>query len=170
MNIEDIVIGIDGCSAPVFAIPLRNAALGYARLCDPVELAPERAAACRTITNAMSTHPEMVAGPGKFDTRLMTAANGKIVSKGGAEGYQQIGVLPGAMAPDSPGLGIAIKISDGDSRSRARPAVVLELLRQLGAITPQELEELADLGPTFEIRNYRNWLVGKACPVFALVR
>ena len=167
---EEVVVGIDGCSAPVFAIPLWNAALGYARLCDPAGLAPDRAAACRTITNAMTTHPRMVSGPGRFDTRLMAAANGKIVSKGGAEGYQQIGVLPGAMAPYSPGLGIAIKISDGDAKGRARSTVVLELLRQLGALTPQELEELADFGPTFEIRNYRKWLVGEAYPVFAMER
>lgn len=167
---EDVATGIDGCSAPVFAIPLRKAALGYARLCDPGGLAPERAAACRTITNAMSTHPEMVSGPGRFDTRLMEATNGKIVSKGGSEGYQQIGVLPGVIAPDSPGLGIAIKISDGDSRGRARPAVVLEILRQLGILAPAELEELADLGPTFDIRNYRKLLVGAARPVFALAR
>ena len=166
---EDVAIGIDGCSAPVFAIPLRNAALGYARLCDPGGLAPERAAACRTIIDAMSTHPEMVSGPGKFDTRLMEVAKGKIVSKGGAEGYQHIGVMPGAMAP-SPGLGIAIKISDGDLRGRARPAVVLEILRQLGVLTSAELEELADLGPTFEIRNYRKVLIGKAYPVFAIKR
>src|SRR5215213_406282 len=34
-SIQEIALGIDGCSAPNFAIPLYNAALAMARLCDP---------------------------------------------------------------------------------------------------------------------------------------
>ena len=37
-----VIVGIDGCSAPNFAVPLRSAALGYARLCDPNGLPPAR--------------------------------------------------------------------------------------------------------------------------------
>jgi len=162
----EIARGIDGCSAPVFAIPLRNAALGYARLCDPHDLSPQRAEACRVITAAMTAHPGMVAGPGKFDTRLMAATGGKIVSKGGAEGYQQVGIMPGAIAPGSPGLGMALKVSDGDPRGRARPAVTLEILRQLGALTPAELEDLSEFGPRFPVTNWRKIVIGEAYPVF----
>ena len=161
-----VAIGIDGCSAPVFAIPLWNAALGYARLCHPVELDPQRAQACRTITHAMTTHPEMVAGPGKFDTRLMAATHGKIVSKGGAEGYQQVGIMPDVIKSGSPGIGIALKISDGDRRGIVRPAVTLEILRRLGAITPSELEELAEFGPRLPVTNWREIIVGEAYPIF----
>ena len=158
---EGIALGTDGCSAPNFALPLRNAALGFARLVDPWELAPSRAAACRKITAAMTAHPEMVAGAGRFDTRLMEVAQGKIVAKGGAEGYQAVGILPGVLAPDSPGVGIALKISDGDPKSRARPAVVLGLLIQLGALTPEEAESLKEYGPVFPIYNWRKILVGE---------
>jgi len=168
VDVQKIALGIDGCSAPVFAIPLKNAALGYARLCDPHDLAPERAAACRTITAAMMEYPDMVAGPGKFDTRLMEVSKGKIVSKGGAEGYQQVGILPGVLSPNSPGLGIALKISDGDARSRARPAVILEILRQLGAITESDLEKLAEFGPKFPTNNWREIIVGQAHPIFKM--
>ena len=168
VEIQKIALGIDGCSAPVFAIPLKNAALGYARLCDPHDLTPERETACRTITAAMMSYPDMVAGPGKFDTRLMEVAKGKIISKGGAEGYQQVGILPGVLGPDSPGLGIALKISDGDARSRARPAVILEILRQLGAITESEMEELSEFGPKFPLKNWREIIVGEAYPTFKL--
>ncbi len=165
---DQVAFGTDGCSAPNFAIPLRNAALGFARLVDPWELPPKRAAACKQITDAMTSHPIMVAGPGKFDTRLMTASGGKIVSKGGAEGYQAICIIPGALGPESPGIGIAIKISDGDPHGRARPAVALQILTQLGALTPSEAQSLSDLGPNFQIHNWRKILVGQASPIFHL--
>jgi len=165
---EGIAFGIDGCSAPNFATPLWNAALGFARLVDPWELSPQRADACEQITIAMTSHPKMIAGPGKFDTRLMATTGGKIVSKGGAEGFQAIGIKPGALGSDSPGIGIAIKISDGDLRGRARPAVALAILKKLGVLTATEAEFLADLGPSYAIYNWRKILVGEARPIFEL--
>ncbi len=131
---EMIHIGIDGCSAPVFGIPLVHAAWGFARLADPSELESKRADACKLITIAMTTHPDMVSGPGQFDTRLMEVGQGKLVVKGGAEGYQSIAILPGAIGPNSPALGIVYKVSDGDISGRARPIIGIEILRQLGAL------------------------------------
>lgn len=166
--IEEIALGIDGCSAPVFAVPLYNAAFGCARLCDPVHLNARRAAACHTLTQAMMSEPDMVAGPGKFDTRLMEVCRNKIVSKGGAEGYQLIGIMPGVLEENSPGIGIALKVSDGDLNSRARPAIILEVLRQLGAIHDSELAQLAEFGPDLEVRNWRNIHVGEGYPSLIL--
>ena len=83
-------------------------------------------------------HPFMVAGPDRFDTALMQASKGLIVSKGGAEGYQGIGLLSGALGEGSPALGITIKISDGDIPERARSIVSLEVLRQLGRIVGKD--------------------------------
>jgi L-asparaginase II len=124
---EQVRHGTDGCSVPNFAVPLRNTALAFARLADPAGLSPARADACHTITTAMTSHPDMVGGPDSFDTLLMQATGGRIVCKGGAEGYQVLALLPGASGPDSPALGIALKISDGDQRGHVRPAVVLEV-------------------------------------------
>ncbi len=160
--------GTDGCSAPNFAAPLRNVALAFARLADPSSLDETRAAACRQITAAMTAHPDMVGGPGRFDTRLMQVTGGRIVTKGGAEGYQGLGLLPGALGPDSPALGLALKISDGDARKKTRAAVVLEILRQLDALSPAELEALSEFGPAFPIHNWRKLIVGRACPSFTL--
>jgi L-asparaginase II len=126
----------------------------------------QRAEACKIITNAMMAHPTMVSGPGKWDTRLMEITKGKIVSKGGAEGYQSMGIIPNKLYPGSPGIGIAIKISDGDSKGRARPAVALEILRRLGALAPAELESLAEFGPRFPVKNWRKITVGEARPCF----
>jgi L-asparaginase II len=167
---DQVELGIDGCSAPNFAVPLYNAALGYARLCQPDGLAPARAAACKTITSAMTAHPDMVGGPDRFDTELMRVGNGLILSKGGAEGYQGVGLLPGALGPDSPGIGIAIKISDGDPTDRARNGVALEILKNLGALTNAQLEQLAQFGPSKKLTNYRKLNIGESRPAFTLKR
>jgi L-asparaginase II len=173
LPVDQVAKGIDGCSAPNFAVPLRSAALAYARLCDPETggvVPAERAAACQTITSAMIANPDMVAGPGRFDARLMEVGQGRIVAKGGAEGYQGVGLMPGALGPGSPAMGIALKISDGDLKSRARPAVTLEVLRQLGALSSSELGLLSEFGPTSPVHNWRKLVVGQAHPSFELER
>ncbi len=171
--VDQVFVGTDGCSAPNFAVPLFNAALGYARLCDPQagNVAPEeRLSACQTITSAMIFNPDMVGGPGRFDTRLMEVGRGRFVVKGGAEGYQSVGLMPGALGPDSPALGIALKISDGDIKSRARSAVALEVLRQLGALSEADLGLLDEFGPAMPVYNWRKLEVGQARPCFQLIR
>jgi L-asparaginase II len=168
MTEDKVELGIDGCSAPNFAVPLYNAALGYARLCDPFNQTPERAAACQTISAAMMAYPDMVGGPGRFDTALMQAGNGRILVKGGAEGFQSVGLLPGALGADSPGIGIAIKISDGDPTDRARTGVALAILQWLGALNAEQLAQMAAFGPQVQLENYRKLKVGVRRPAFEL--
>jgi len=172
---KQIQLGTDGCSAPNFAVPLYNAALGMARFCDPHELSEARANACKKITTAMTTHPEMVSGYGEFDYELMKAGDGKIVCKRGAEGYQIIGLLPGVLGKDSPGVGIAFKVSDGDasrkaddltSSNRVRPAVTIEILRQLGALSSKQEQALGPFGPVKSIQNHRGIITGQMRPFF----
>ena len=103
---DHLVRGIDGCSAPNYALPLRALALAFARLTrtapDPVYgSAPQR------VARAMSRHPEMVSGEGRNDLVLMQAGGGDWVTKVGADGVQ-------AMASFSRGVGIAAKVSDGN--------------------------------------------------------
>ena len=173
---EQIHLGIDGCSAPNFAIPLYNAALGMARFCDPHDVSEERATACRKIIAAMTTYPEMVSGYGEFDEQLMRAGDGKFITKRGAEGYQIVGLMPGVIGKDSPGVGIAFKVSDGDasrmaddltSSTRVRPAVVIEILRQLGALSSKQEQALGPFGPEKSIQNHRGLITGQMRPVFA---
>jgi L-asparaginase II len=171
MSPDQVALGVDGCSAPNFAVPLRNAAFAFARLCDPEVgkvIPAARATACHQVTAAMQSNPDMVAGPGKFDTRLMEIAGGKLVSKGGAEGYQGIGLMPGVLALGAPAAGIAFKIADGDERGKIRSAIALEVLRQLGVLTAAELEALAEFGPQFPVYNWRKILVGEGRPNFEL--
>lgn len=166
---EKVEIGVDGCSAPNFAAPLYNSALAFARLCDPHDVSETRARACREITAAMTSHPEMVSGRGEFDCRLMQVGKGDIVCKRGAEGFQAIGLKPG--------IGITFKVSDGDllfrtlkiePLNRVRPAVTLEILRQIGALNESQLKELAEFGPILPIKNHRGIVVGESRPAFKL--
>lgn len=172
---KDIVLGVDGCSAPNFAMPLFNAALGMARMCDPRELSEARAAACKKITNAMTAHPEMVSNFGEFDCELMKVGKGKIVTKRGAEGFQIVGIMPGVIGER--GVGIAFKVTDGDAgrmndalqwSPRVRPAVTLEVLRQLKALDEAQLDALANFGPEKVLKNYAGIVTGRSKPVFEL--
>jgi len=175
--VEKVELGTDGCSAPNFAVTLYHAALAMARLCDPRELSELRASACRKITSAMTAHPEMISGYGEFDEQLMRVGAGRIVCKRGAEGYQIIGLLPGALDPESPGIGIALKVSDGDASRmaldlthsvRVRPAATLEVLHQLGALSSQQEQALAAFGPVKPVKNHRGIVTGRSRPVFEL--
>lgn len=103
-------VGVDGCSAPNWAIPLANLARGFARLVTAEGLGAERARAAQRIMLACWAEPEMVAGPERLDTLLMTRFKGQLFTKTGAEGVY-CGALPGR------GLGFAIKIDDGAKRA-----------------------------------------------------
>src|SRR4030066_1397919 len=50
LPVEQIHVGIDGCSAPNFAQPLRNTALGFARICQPDGLPEKQAETCHLIS------------------------------------------------------------------------------------------------------------------------
>jgi L-asparaginase II len=168
LPVEAVVTGIDGCSAPNFAVPLRHAALGYARLIDPHRLSPARAQACQRIVSAMTSYPNMVAGPGRFDTALMELGRGSLLSKGGAEGYQCIGIAPGVLGPGSPGLGIALKIADGDVQGRAGTVAAVEVLRQLGVLSAGDLDALQRFSRR-PLENFRKLRVGEIRPCFELL-
>lgn len=89
---DDIAIGIDGCSVPVHALPLKNMALAYARLANPEGLASEYKDTSEKIFTAMNKHPEMISGTDGFCTDLIAETNNKLVGKVGAEGVYCVGV------------------------------------------------------------------------------
>jgi L-asparaginase II len=167
VEVDEISIGVDGCSVPTFAMSLKSAALGFARLADPSQLGDTRAEACHTVWEAMKTHPDMVAGPGRFDTALIRDAKGVLISKGGAEGYQGIAITPGARYEGSPALGVAIKIADGDGGGRGRSIVTLKVLEDLELLTPEQLRNLSAFGRR-KRTNWREIEVGELRTCFQL--
>jgi L-asparaginase II len=134
-RVEDFPLGIDGCGIPVYATPLRNAALSFARLATLEGTCDADAAALEIVRSAMTAHPEYVAGTGEFDTQLMTAAGGALCCKGGAEGVHGDAAIEAR-------LGLALKVADGTSRGRA-PAT-LAILHRLGVLDDAQMTYLAD--------------------------
>ena len=152
---EAIKIGIDGCAAPNFAVSLRAMAKSFAKLVSPPESFDENYVnACRTIVSAMINYSQLIGGTERLDTLMMRAASGKIISKIGAEGVWLCGVLPSEKWKN--GLGIALKIEDGDDK-RARAVVSIEILRQLGILSESDLREYSPM----PIKNRRGDEVGK---------
>lgn len=135
-RVEDFALGVDGCGIPVYATPLRSAALSFMRLATLHGMRDDDAAALRIVRDAMIAHPEYVSGTGEFDTRLMSAGGGSVACKGGAEGVHGSAFIEA-------GVGLVCKVLDGASRGRA-PAV-LAAVRRLGLLEPPALTELADL-------------------------
>jgi L-asparaginase II len=119
-------VGIDGCGAPLFAIPLEALARAFGRVAAAPPGTPER-----RVADAMRAYPDMVGGTGRDDTLLMRA-HPELLVKGGAEGVHC------AALPD--GRCVAVKITDGGDR--ARMPVLVGGLRQLGLASDQ-LDELA---------------------------
>jgi L-asparaginase II len=147
---EDMHMGIDGCSAPNFAIPIAHMARAFARLGRP-DTADGEAAALTRIGAAMRAHAWQVSGTTGFDTALMGHADTPLISKGGAEGLQCV-ALP------TLGLGVAIKIESG--RADRIGAVTIAVLRALGVLGPTLHPALARFEAP-DVRNHRGIVVGE---------
>ncbi len=140
----------DGCSAPNFAAPIRAVAHAFAKVARPeAGFSGARAEAAARLRDAMAAHPFEVAGEGRACTELMEAAGGRAVIKTGAEGYFT------AALPER-GLGIALKIDDGDSA--AAECAIATLLVRYGALDPDDPRVARRLAAT--IRNRRDIATG----------
>src|SRR6185369_1230054 len=92
--VQNVVLATDGCSAPVFGIPVRAMALMYARLVSPAtDLDATTRTASQRVAKAMIAFPEMIGGSrNRLDTELIRAGQGRLISKIGAEGVYTVGV------------------------------------------------------------------------------
>jgi L-asparaginase len=126
---DELISAQDDCGMPTYSMQLQQIAHLYAQLAAGNNLDLER------IARAMTYHPRMIAGDGAFDTELMRLSEGELVSKSGAEGIQCVSRL-------GEGMGLAIKVKDG--ARRAKYAVAIHLLKQMGWISPAIAEILAD--------------------------
>jgi L-asparaginase II len=130
--------GIDGCSLPTWAFPLHNMAIGFARLGAADHKAGQRMIA------AVRRHPFMVAGTGRFDTKIMQAVP-RLFIKVGAEGVF-CGSIPHA------GLGFALKCDDGGIRGAE--VAVAAMLAKLDVWTDEERTAIS----SFTHSILRNWM------------
>lgn len=151
-------MGIDGCSAPNFAMPLSKLALGYARLAAADEKATPFAESFALLRDAMVAHPDMVSGTARSDLAFMQAGGGDWVTKVGADGVQVV-------ASRARGQAFAIKISDGDKP--ALFAATVAVLEALGWLDNAQRQSLAPWRAA-ELKNARGSVVGAREPVFSL--
>ncbi|HEU4434090.1 MAG TPA: asparaginase [Pyrinomonadaceae bacterium] len=165
---EDLAVGVDGCAAPIFGVGVRAMALAYARLVSPPRTLDKMIRdACARVVRVMTAFPELIGGTSnRLDTEIMRATRGRVVSKVGAEGVYTAGILPCERWPN--GLGLALKIEDGDDK-RARPTVVVESLRQLGVLHEESLEALSRYA-FFPVENRRGDVVGEIRASFELTK
>ena len=157
MDANDLKMGIDGCSAPNYAMPLAHLARGYARLASGARDA-EFGTSFALLGEAMTAHPDMVSGQGRNDLAFMRAGRGDWVTKVGADGVQVVG-------SKSRGEALAIKLMDANKP--ALFAATVEALDQLGWLDDAQRAELAPWRAQ-RIVNARGLLVGQRLPAFRL--
>ena len=125
-DLSDAPRGTDGCSIPTSAVPLRHLAHAFARVGTGVGLSDGHARAAQRLRSAVAAAPFMVAGTGRFDTRVMESLGAKVFCKVGAEG-----VFCAAL-PER-GLGVAIKVDDGNN-ARACEVVMAAVIEAFVAL------------------------------------
>ncbi len=138
---KKIGLGVDGCSAPTFALPLRAIARALASFCEEPGT-PKR------VRDAMMAHPLMIGRP---CSTIMGAAPGRILAKAGAEGVYVCG-FPGRDA------GLALKVEDGGTR--AWLPVLHAVIRKLGWLEKGDLAGLGKAAST-TLRNHAGLVVGE---------
>ncbi|MEP6849118.1 MAG: asparaginase [Acidobacteriota bacterium] len=151
---DEIAVASDGCCVPNFAVPVRAMARSLASLISRADsFGQDISDAAKRLVRASLNHPELIGGTDRLDTQIMQAAPGKILSKVGADGVWLGGVLPCDQWKS--GLGIAVKIEDGDD-NRGRPVVVVEILRHLGVLATDDLPTMSPM----PVKNRRGQIVG----------
>ena len=135
---EAVRLAGDGCGVPVFALPLENLALGFARLAagGAEDFPEDLLEAIGRVRDAMHAHPYMVAGTGRFDSRLMEET--KLLAKSGAEGVF-------AAANPEASWGLALKISDGAGRAIAPASLTALAERRVWVPAEMKTQKMMDL-------------------------
>jgi L-asparaginase II len=133
MDADKMPVGVDGCDLPTLAMPMRRIAMAMARFGLGMGATPARRAAVNRLRAAMIAHPEHLAGHETPTARMVRACQGRLVLKGGAEGFLL------AAVPER-GLGFAIKMADGATRGKY--AVLARMLGHFGVLGLSEAEDL----------------------------
>lgn len=157
MDPNDLKAGVDGCSAPNYAMPLSRLAYGYARLANGVADS-QFGSSFAQLSAAMTAHPDLVSGTGRNDEAFMRIGQGDWVSKVGADGVQVVGST-------SRGQAFALKIIDANKP--ALFAASVEVMEQLGWLDNTQREALRPWRAQ-PLINLRGIQVGERLPAFTL--
>lgn len=144
--------GVDGCGLPALALPMATMAKAAARWAAAKVATPARRDAILRLQDAIRAHPDHLSGHGSPTGQIVRATQGRVLLKGGAEGFV-VGFVP------EQGIGIAVKFADGASRGKM--GVFAQLLARIGV-----LEDARALLETIEppIRDSNGGVVGTLHP------
>ncbi len=134
-----LVVGVDGCGAPLLATPLVQLARAVGRIAAGAPGSPEA-----RLATAMRSHPEYVSGTNRAELALVRAFP-ELLAKSGAESVYVVA------RPD--GEAFALKIEDGGERPLY--AVMARALELAGLSAPVLTERPQILGggqPVGEVR------------------
>ncbi len=154
---HQLIAGTDGCSAPNYAMPIRNLAHAFARLASGAQ-DPELGEPFAVLREAMIEHPEMISGTSRNDLAFTQVGRGDWITKIGADGVQVIASI-------SRRESIAIKMISGNMNALYAAAVVA--LDQLGWLDVAQGEALSAWAPQ-PLLNARGLQTGHVRAVFAL--
>ncbi|MEC9476656.1 MAG: asparaginase [Planctomycetota bacterium] len=143
-------LGIDGCGAPTYHIPVASMAKAFRNLSDREFLSRsgllERA---DQVHDAIDSHPKAFSGEGRLPLRWSAYLRGKMRAKEGAEGVMTIWGEKGALV---------IKTLDGNDRGLVH--AVPRLLHSLHWIDDSTLDKWLQEFPP-EVRNVAGRVVGE---------
>jgi L-asparaginase II len=127
---SQMVLAYDGCTAPIYSVPVYNQAVAYKNLAQPQ---PKYSQSCKVIVDAVSAHPFMVAGSGRYCTDMMKITAPLVIGKTGAEGVF-------CMSFTQQKLGVCIKIDDGKMQPQYN--VAQAIIHASAMWSEDELKEL----------------------------
>jgi L-asparaginase II len=152
-------VGTDGCSIPTYGVPLRALALAFARVATGQGLSADHARAAQRLRRAVAAAPQMVAGTGRMDSRVMAALGERVFCKVGAEGMY-------CAAFPTLGLGVAVKMDDGNN-ARAVEVVMAAVIQALLPLAGDEAALLRGLSDV-TLKNWNGFEVGRLRATTAL--
>jgi L-asparaginase II len=151
MDPEQFAIGIDGCSLPTFYMPIAAMSTIVARFTAKAfngDMAAQR------IFRAVADHPQMINEFGGFDSEIVRVLNGRAIAKRGAMAVFVVGVNTEQYGA----IGVTVKIEDGTMTPM--PVIMMRVLEQIGAVTPEEALELQKFRE-ITLKNWRGTTVGE---------
>lgn len=147
---SEMAVALDGCSAPIYAIPVYHQTLAYMRLAHPAFGDSALRNACDRLILAARNHPMMIAGSGRYCTDLIQETQHHLIGKTGAEGIYSLSFHQEV-------IGACIKIDDGKMLPQYN--VAQKLVEKSGLFSE---DELTSLHPylTAPITNFNKWETG----------
>jgi L-asparaginase II len=155
---EELGVGIDGCSLPNFYMPISALSTTFARFTADAFAGDE---ASGRIFRAVAAYPEMINRHGGFDSEIIRVLAGRATAKRGAMAIYVVGINSPQYGP----IGVTVKIADGNMMPM--PVIMMRVLEQIGAITPEEAAELGQFRQMI-LTNWRGITVGEVASEFEL--